>query len=134
MRAEGVNLARQDRAAGAEQAGAEPAARRAPRARREAQRRQPDPVLLSATGSAIELASLVFDPVWYVAQYPDVGAAGVDPVQHFMRNGFAEGRNPNPYFDGAWYARTYPDVAAHGENPFVHYVFYGAREGRRPRS
>ena len=88
---------------------------------------------LSVTGEVIEQASLVFDPVWYVAQYPDIGAAGVDPVQHFLTVGFSEGRNPNPFFDASWYARTYPDVAAHGENPFVHYLFYGAREGRKPR-
>lgn len=88
---------------------------------------------LSVTGEAIELASLIIDPDWYVEQYPDIGAAGVDPVQHFLNIGFSEGRNPNRFFDGAWYAQTYPDVAAHGENPFVHYVFYGAREGRKPR-
>ncbi len=89
--------------------------------------------VLSITGAPIEQASLVFDPDWYVEQYPDVAAAGVDPVQHFLHTGFSEGRNPNRYFDGSWYAAAYPDVAAHGENPFVHYLFYGAREGRRPR-
>jgi len=88
---------------------------------------------LSITGDVIEQASLIFDPDWYVLQYPDIGAAGVDPIQHFLTTGFTEGRNPNPYFDGAWYAGNYPDVAAHGENPFVHYLFYGAREGRKPR-
>lgn len=90
--------------------------------------------VLSITGEIIEQASLIFDPIWYVVEYPDIGAAGVDPVQHFLKVGFSEGRNPNRYFDGAWYAKAYPDVAAHGENPFVHYVFYGAREGRKPRA
>ena len=93
----------------------------------------PSDTVLSITGEPIEQASLVFDPDWYVEQYPDVAAAGVDPVQHFLSTGFSEGRNPNRYFDGSWYAAAYPDVAAHGENPFVHYLFYGAREGRRPR-
>ena len=82
---------------------------------------------------AINYASLLFDPDWYVAQYPDVASAGVDPVQHYMKAGYLEGRNPNPHFDSDWYVSAYPDVAEHGENPFVHYVFYGAREGRRPR-
>ena len=95
--------------------------------------RSPFNELLSVNGEAIELASLIIDPDWYVEQYPDIGAAGVDPVQHFLNIGFSEGRNPNRFFDGAWYAQAYPDVAAHGENPFVHYVFYGAREGRKPR-
>ncbi len=88
---------------------------------------------LSFAGEVIEPASLLFDADWYIAQYPDIGAAGVDPVQHFLTVGFDEGRNPNPFFDGAWYAEAYPDVAAHGGNPFVHYLFYGAREGRKPR-
>jgi hypothetical protein len=111
------------------------------RAKRETTRRTPQTVLkipsgsvLSSTGEPIEQASLIFDPEWYVAEYPDVAAAGVDPVQHFLKAGFSEGRNPNRYFDSAWYSGTYPDVAAHGENPFVHYLFYGAREGRKPRA
>lgn len=88
----------------------------------------------SLLGEVIEQASLIFDPDWYTAQYPDVAAAGIDPAQHFLNTGFSEGRNPNRYFDSTWYAGSYPDVASHGENPFVHYLFYGAREGRKPRA
>ena len=103
--------------------------RKAPRAAT----RIPSGAVPSSTGEPIEPASLIFDPEWYVAEYPDIAAAGVDPVQHFLNTGFNEGRNPNRYFDLSWYSETYPDVAAHGENPFVHYLFYGAREGRKPR-
>jgi hypothetical protein len=88
------------------------------------------------SNEAINPASLIFDPHWYLTQYPDVAAAGLDPVQHFLKSGFAEGRNPNPYFDSSWYVAAYPDVAGHvaehGENPFMHYLFYGVREGRKP--
>lgn len=44
----------------------------------------------------------LFDRDWYLATYPDVAAAGIDPLAHFL--GFpAERRNPNALFDSrAW--------------------------------
>ena len=89
--------------------------------------------LLSAVGTPIETRSLIFDPNWYMREYPDVKAASLDPVMHFFDNGVREGRNPNQYFDTKWYAVNNPDVAAAGLNPFLHYLLYGAREGRQPR-
>ncbi|WP_030071954.1 glycosyltransferase [Halomonas alkaliantarctica] len=35
-----------------------------------------------------------FDPAWYLAAYPDVAAAGVDPWDHYQQHGKAEGRLP----------------------------------------
>ncbi|NYS60319.1 glycosyltransferase [Vreelandella salicampi] len=35
-----------------------------------------------------------FDPAWYLQQYPDVAAAGIDPWEHFGRHGWGEGRYP----------------------------------------
>lgn len=35
-----------------------------------------------------------FDPDWYLKQYPDVAAAGVDPKLHFDKHGKEEGRLP----------------------------------------
>jgi len=37
-----------------------------------------------------------FDPSWYLSAYPDVAEAGVDPLQHFLRFGLREWRQPNP--------------------------------------
>lgn len=34
------------------------------------------------------------DAQWYLDQYPDVAAAGVEPQTHFMHHGYAEGRLP----------------------------------------
>ncbi len=81
----------------------------------------------------IDVRSLVFDPIWYLAQYADVAVAGLDPVQHYLDNGGAEGRDPNPFFSTAYYRDHNPDVVACGMNPFLHYILYGAREGRAPR-
>ncbi len=82
---------------------------------------------------AAELGSSgLFDPAWYLAAYPDVGQAGLDPLGHFVWFGWREGRLPNPYFDSAWYLATNPDVIAAGLNPLLHYLRHGDLEGRRP--
>jgi hypothetical protein len=56
----------------------------------------------------------------------------LDPVDHFCRYGWREGRKPNIYFDTQWYMLTNPDVARLKINPLVHYVVAGEAEGRRP--
>lgn len=40
----------------------------------------------------------LFDSRWYLAHNPDVGAAGMEPVVHFLRFGLWEGRRPNAGF------------------------------------
>lgn len=77
-------------------------------------------------------ASGLFDSDWYLEQYTDVRAAGVNPLIHYLRHGAAEGRDPNPLFDSDWYLDRYPDVRAAGANPLMHYLRHGAREGRDP--
>lgn len=76
--------------------------------------------------------SHTFEADFYRAQYPDIAAAKIDPLQHYLEHGWKEGRNPNRYFDTAWYLRAYPDIAALGINPLVHYVRHGGFEGRNP--
>jgi Galactosyltransferase len=90
----------------------------------------------SAAGLAedlrLALASQFFDAGWYLARYPDVAAAGLDPLTHFLRFGIAEGRDPGPLFDAKWYLANNPDVAAAGTIALVHYFQSGAAEGREP--
>ena len=74
----------------------------------------------------------LFDAAFYRAQYPEVEAAGLDPVEHYLRYGAGEGRSPNRLFDSGYYLKTYKDVAAIGMNPLVHYSAYGWKENRRP--
>ena len=47
----------------------------------------------------------MFDAEWYGRAYPDVAAAGIDPLRHFIEHGAAEGRAPNAAAAGG-----------HGEN------------------
>ena len=72
----------------------------------------------------------LFDDAWYLAQYPDVAALGLDPVEHYLWLGADMGRNPSPNFETRTYVAANPDVAAAGINPLVHYATIGKREGR----
>jgi glycosyltransferase involved in cell wall biosynthesis len=74
-----------------------------------------------------------FDAVWYRQYYPDIVAADVDPLIHYIKYGQSEGRLPYcpPLFDAQWYKRQYPDVAEL-DDPLGHYWYSGASEGRDP--
>lgn len=76
--------------------------------------------------------SRAFDPAFYLKQNPDVAAAGVDPLEHFLNTGWKEGRDPTPAFSTRYYLNTYPEVRATGVNPFVHFVLEGRRKGMQP--
>ena len=86
---------------------------------------------LTAQAEAVR-ASGLFDEVWYLRTYPDVARSGLDSVQHYLRFGAAEGRNPSALFDTQWYLDSYPDVAEARLNPLVHYIQSGRSEGRKP--
>lgn len=74
--------------------------------------------------------SSLFDSAWYLATYPDVAEAGIDPVEHYLKAGAGEGRNPGPEFDTAWYVTLHADVVESGLNPLVHYICFGRSEQR----
>jgi glycosyltransferase involved in cell wall biosynthesis len=72
-----------------------------------------------------------FDAEFYLTEYADITALGVDPLKHFLRFGWQEGRRPRRDFDTKYYLETNPDVAKSGMNPFLHYILTGKHEGRR---
>jgi len=74
-----------------------------------------------------------FDEAFYLAANPDVANAGMDPLEHFLRTGWLEDRDPNVRFSVADYLDANPDVAAANLNPFAHYLVAGRAEGRSPR-
>lgn len=78
-----------------------------------------------------------FDGDAYLRQNGDVAQAGMDPLQHYLKYGFAEGRAINPggahinqAFDPSAYLQANPDVAAAKLDPLAHYLLNGASEGR----
>lgn len=74
--------------------------------------------------------SELFDADWYLATYPDVASARIDPALHFLVSGWREGRNPGPRFGTTPYLRRNPDVAALDINPLIHFIEHGSFEGR----
>ncbi len=71
-----------------------------------------------------------FDADWYLYAYPDIAESGVDPLRHYLTDGWLEGRNPNAFFSTRGYLEANPDVAAAGVNPLVHFWNHGLAEGR----
>ena len=74
----------------------------------------------------------IFDRQAYLQAYPDVAAAGIEPIRHYVTKGIWEGRNPCMFFDTAYYYDSNPDVAKAGLNPLLHYFEFGWNEGRNP--
>lgn len=88
-------------------------------------------------------AFIRFDRASYLAENPDVAAAGIDPLRHYLGEGISEGRLPSAIhaangepgldetlgFDQPFYRARYPDVTS---EPFLHFLSHGARERRFP--
>jgi len=95
--------------------------------------------------------SAFFDTSFYLSQYPDVAAAGVNPFDHFLTFGAAEGRFTNEValnlidsdsngvaneFDSAAYLAANPDVAAAVTagvftSAYQHFAQFGQFEARQ---
>jgi len=69
-----------------------------------------------------------FDKKWYVKRYKDVA---IDPVQHYMKFGFKEGKNPSLYFNGKKYLEALEGIRELTVNPLLDMEMCGLRE-RRP--
>jgi len=75
------------------------------------------------------LKSGLFDAEYYLRRNPDVAAAGVDPVLHYLQYGAREMRDPGPRFSTRAYIQRYPRAAECGLNPLYHYIVRGYAEG-----
>jgi glycosyltransferase involved in cell wall biosynthesis len=75
-------------------------------------------------------ASSFIDTSYYLQNYPDVAQNGADPVRHYLKHGWREGRNPSPDFNTNFYLEHYPDVAQSNANPLLHFIEYGRFENR----
>lgn len=74
--------------------------------------------------------STLFDSDWYLSRYQDVKEKKMDPVVHYCRFGWREGRMPGPDFDSVVYLQINSDVADAGFNPLYHFERYGKGENR----
>lgn len=77
--------------------------------------------------SILESAELIkesglWDRDWYLFRNPDVARAGVEPLEHYLRDGFKEGRDPSPYFCASEYAANSPTLDCFATNPLLHFL------------
>ncbi len=75
-------------------------------------------------------ASPLFDRAWYLTRYPEVAAAGRDPVEHYVSEGAFLGYDPGPEFSTLDYYALHPDVISADVNPLEHYERFGRAENR----
>ncbi|HEY5426611.1 MAG TPA: glycosyltransferase, partial [Candidatus Tumulicola sp.] len=80
-----------------------------------------------------QLVRDAFDSEYYLAENPGVARAGIDPVLHFLQQGWTEGRDPNAWFSVSAYLDAYPDVAQTRLNPFYHFLATGRAHGREAK-
>jgi hypothetical protein len=90
------------------------------------------PVAANAQSPVPLIDTRLFDTAYYLQQNPDVAAAGIDPLTHFLASGWQEGRNPSAWFSFRYYLANSPDVASSGAHPLAHYSTHGWREARDP--
>lgn len=86
----------------------------------------------STLKSAYQLikCSGIFDEKYYLNEYPDVAAAGVDPLLHYLKFGCNERRSVSAQFNVVRYQDRYSDIAKSGQNPILHFINIGLPEGR----
>ncbi|RKY06216.1 MAG: hypothetical protein DRP56_07820, partial [Planctomycetota bacterium] len=74
----------------------------------------------------------LFDRQYYLHNNLDVTRSCMNPVLHYIRYGWQEGRNPSENFNTTYYLKTNRDVVRAGANPLCHYIKYGINENRVP--
>jgi hypothetical protein len=77
-----------------------------------------------------QVVSAVFDGAFYRATYPDMAAAELDLVRHYVTDGWREGRDPAPWFSTQAYLASNVDLAGLELEPLFHFLTVGRREGR----
>lgn len=68
----------------------------------------------------------LFDAGDYLQLYPDIAESGIDPLEHYVHHGVAEGRHPSRRFDAAHYVTEHPDAK---DSPLRHYLLLGRQQG-----
>lgn len=72
--------------------------------------------------------SKLFDEAYYLQTYEDVRKTNIDPLMHFVKYGWYEGRNPSRTFSTQQYLELYPEIEGKGFTPLLHYLQIGKQE------
>jgi hypothetical protein len=71
------------------------------------QEERPDTAPLTPLDEQIALVreSGLFDAAWYRERYPEAAGPEIDPIEHYLTIGAAQGYDPSPLFHTVYYAR-----------------------------
>ena len=63
----------------------------------------------------------LWDPEYYLKENPGIAESGLSPLEHYLRKGWKESRNPSASLRTNVYLRVNPDCALLGVSPLEHY-------------
>jgi len=87
---------------------------------------------LTSSHYRLVLESGLFDRDYYLRNNPDIAANGLDPLAHYLKQGFRENRRPGMLFDPGFYLSQVHQRDEDSENPLVHYLEQGKERGLSP--
>lgn len=64
----------------------------------------------------------LFNKIDYLLKNPDVRKEDVNPLMHYIKSGWKEGRDPSASFNTERYLEEHPELRALDQNPLVHYI------------
>lgn len=67
----------------------------------------------------------LLDEDFYLLSYPEVRSLDIDPIEHYVKFGAAEGRNPSAGFNTNLYVQAQGGIDPAVINPLVHYILHG---------
>ncbi|MGB3456456.1 MAG: glycosyltransferase domain-containing protein [Litorimonas sp.] len=77
----------------------------------------------------------LFDPAYYVAHTPSAARGDMDPLDHFLKVGLREGRDPSSRFVTKAYLAANPDAVSHPGGVFGHFLAeQDAKRAKQARS
>ncbi len=76
----------------------------------------------------------LFDPDLYRRLNPDIAAAGIDPLRHYVDHGSREGRQPHPLFDVGFYLDQISPKNGDEDNVVWHYARVGSALNINPNT
>ena len=84
----------------------------------------------AGTKGAIPILSLIQAGISRTT--PTSSLWGLEPLQHYCKYGWHEGRDPHPLFDTRYYRAQLPSLQEEDGEPLTHFCHKGARQGLNP--
>lgn len=83
-----------------------------------------------ATDILVVKNSVFFDEDWYKANYSEIDFSKITPAEHYLYEGWKQGKSPSLDFSTNEYLSHYPDLKNSDICPLLHYEKSGRLEGR----